>query len=116
SVDWTDKNVTQQHTYLAGQATYTATLTASNAVGTSSPASKTIAVTTAGAPTASLSASPMTGTDPLTVTFNASGSSDNGSAITGLRLDFGPSGQFVTWTDQTQPQQFTYSAGQYTAL
>ncbi len=68
-------------------------------------------------PIASMTATPTSGSGPLTVTFNASGSNDNGSAITGLRLEFGHNSQFVEWTDKNVPQQYTYPAGtaQYTA-
>ncbi len=76
-----------------------------------------ITYTSGPTPTANLAANPMSGIGPLTVTFNASGSNDNGSAITGLRLEFDHNSQFVEWTDKNVPQQYTYPAGtaQYTA-
>ncbi len=66
-------------------------------------------------PTAQLVASPNSGTPPLSVTFNASGSTDGSSPITSLRLQFGD-GQEVTWTDKNQNQSYTYTGtGSYSA-
>lgn len=60
-------------------------------------------------------ASPASGQAPLSVTFDASRSQDNGSPITSLRLQFGD-GQEVTWSDKNQTQQHTYTtAGEHTA-
>jgi PKD repeat protein len=67
-------------------------------------------------PTASFTATPSSGSGPLTVTFNASGSNDNGSPITNLRLSFGDGTPDVNWTDKNVPQQHEYqSNGQYVA-
>jgi PKD repeat protein len=116
-VSWSDKNVTQSHTY-ASAATYTATLTATNAIGTSAPATRTITVTpgvSGTPPTASFTATPSSGTAPLAVTFNASGSADGSSAITSLTLQFGD-GQQVTWSNKAVTQSHTYTnPGTYTA-
>jgi PKD repeat protein len=63
---------TQQNpsTTYTSAGTYTVTMTASNAAGTSAPATKTITVTAAPtAPTASFTASPTSGDAPLTVQF-----------------------------------------------
>jgi PKD repeat protein len=66
-----------------------------------------------GVPTASFTSSQNAGT--LGVTFNASGTTDGGSPIIDLRLQFGD-GQEVTWTNKNQTQSHTYaSAGPYTA-
>jgi PKD repeat protein len=58
------------HTYTAA-GTYTVSLTATNANGSSAPSTRTITVTgsTNGAPTASFTASPTSGTAPLAVSF-----------------------------------------------
>ncbi|MFL6623499.1 MAG: Ig-like domain-containing protein [Sulfurifustis sp.] len=67
-------------------------------------------------PTAQLTATPGTGTEPLTVTFNASGSTAQSPAtITSLRLQFGHNNQEVTWSDKNVTQSHTYPAGTYTA-
>jgi PKD repeat protein len=114
-VNWTNKSQVQTHTYSAA-GNYTATLTATNAIGTSSPATQAIGVT-AGAtvPTASFTATPSSGAAPLPVTFNASSSVDGSSAITSLTLQFGD-GQQVIWSSKTATQSHTYTtAGNYTA-
>ena len=105
---WADKNVHQPHTYSAA-GTYTATLTATNAVGTSAPRTQTITVTQPGgsAPTASFTWSQRAGT--TIVDFNASGSADNGSPITSLNIAFGD-GQQAVWSDKNTIQSHTYAA------
>jgi PKD repeat protein len=115
-VNWSDKNQTQQYTYPAGAAQYTATLTVTNAIGNSNPpATRTITVTTGQVPTAQLSANPSSGQPPLTVSFDASGSSDNGSPITSLTLQYGDGSQ-VTFNDKNQLQSHQYvSNGSYVA-
>jgi PKD repeat protein len=110
---WTDKNVTQSHTYSAA-GTYTASLTATNANGTSAPATRTITVGPVG-PTAAFTATPQTGTEPLMVMFNASGSTQGSSAISSLRLQFGHNAQEVIWTDKNVAKSYTYPAGAFTA-
>ena len=68
-----------------------------------------------GTPNAQLSATPQSGAAPLQVVFNASASSDGGSPITELKLQFGD-GAEVSWTDKTVTQSHTYAAvGNYTA-
>ncbi len=105
-VNWTDKNVHQSHTYAAG-GSYTATLTATNALGTSAPKTQTIAVASPGVPSASFTWSQRVGT--TIVDFNASSSADNGSPITSLNITFGD-GQQAIWSDKNQVQSHTYAA------
>jgi PKD repeat protein len=123
-VNWTDKSVTQPHVYNTANA-YTATLTATNAIGASAPATQTITVTTQPngcqqVPTANLTANPASGASPLTVNFDASGSSDTGGncAISSLTLQYGD-GQSYTWSNKniappahnyTDPPQPNYTA------
>jgi PKD repeat protein len=109
-LNWTDKNQVQTHTYSVA-ANYTATLTATNAIGTSAPVTQTIVVGGT-PPTASFTWSQ---TGPLTATFNASGTANGSSAITNLRLQFGD-GAEVNWTDKTVLQTHPYSGtGPFTA-
>ncbi|HET7786842.1 MAG TPA: DNRLRE domain-containing protein [Myxococcales bacterium] len=66
-------------------------------------------------PVASFTATPASGPAPLAVTFDASGSSDGGSPITSLTLQFGDATQ-VTWGSKTQTQAHSYgSNGTFTA-
>jgi PKD repeat protein len=110
---WSDKSVQQSHTYTSA-ATYTATLTVTDSSGATSTATQTIIVTAVDGPTAQLVATPVAGT--LSATFNASGSTPGGAAITGLRLAFGDSTDDATWTDKDQLQPHTYAAaGTYQA-
>ncbi|HEY6911734.1 MAG TPA: PKD domain-containing protein [Myxococcales bacterium] len=115
--NWTDKTQIQSHTYSAA-GTYTATITATNAIGTSPPATQAITVsvgTTPTPPTANFTATPPSGVAPLAVTFDASSSADGTSPITSLTLQFGD-GQQVTWSSKTTTQPHTYAAaGNYTA-
>jgi len=71
--------------------------------------------TTPTVPTARLTASPTVGTGPLAVTFGASTSTDGGSPITGLRLQFGDGTPDATWTDKNAPiPPHTYAAASTT--
>ena len=110
---WSSKTQTQSHTYTTG-GQKVATLTASNACGSSTPVTKTINVG-GQPPTANLGASPQNGAPPLLVNFSAAASSDGDAPITALRLQFGD-GTEVNWGDKTvaQPHQYT-SAGQFIA-
>ena len=122
-VNWTDKATPQPHVYTAA-GTYTATLTATNAIGTSAPATLVVTVNPVGGsctqvPTASFTASPSSGAAPLTVNFDTSTSSDTGGncAITSLTLQYGD-GQSFTWGNKnTPPPSHTYTSAQpsYTA-
>jgi PKD repeat protein len=58
---------------------------------------------------------PATGTAPLDVEFDASGSNGGGGSIASLRLQFGHDGQEITWTDKSVKPRHTYPAGIYTA-
>src|SRR5262249_50869446 len=114
---WSSKTVAQSHTY-ASAGTYTATLTATNNCGVSAPVSRTIAVGTPPgptAPTAVLTASPTSGTAPLTVQFSAANSSD-GTPPTSYTLTFGDGAPPVTWSARTVAQSHPYgSAGTFMA-
>ena len=62
-------------------------------------------------PTANLTASPASGTAPLTVTFSAGGSTQGSAPITSLVLAFGDGTANLTWTDKTQTQSHTFTSG-----
>lgn len=83
---------TTSHTY-TNPGTFTATVTATDSAGASSRASTTIEVNEPvapnQAPVARINSSPMEGTAPLTVNFDAGGSSDPDGQITSYRWDFG---------------------------
>jgi PKD repeat protein len=114
-VTWSNKNQTQLHTYNTAE-TYTATLTATNANGTSAPVTRVITVsTTPIGPTAQFTATPSSGTEPLSVIFSASGSTQGTAQISSLRLQFGYNAQEITWSDKNAPQSFTYPAGDFIA-
>ena len=84
------------HTYSAA-GTFTVVLRVTDDNGAQATAQKTITVTAASGggttggtgPTASFTATPLTGASPLTVTFNASASAYAGHAITYYSWDFG---------------------------
>jgi PKD repeat protein len=66
-------------------------------------------------PTATFTATPVSGAAPLAVTFNASGSTPGSAPITSLRLQFGDATE-LTFNDKNHQQAHTYSAvGTYTA-
>ncbi len=76
------------HTYAAG--TWTCTVTVTDNAGATASASKTVSVSAANQPpVASLTVSPSSGTAPLSVTANASGSSDPDGTITSYKFNFG---------------------------
>src|SRR5438094_5160680 len=120
--NWADKNQPQTHAYSA-PATYTATLTATNAIGTRPPpATQQITVTTGGCqalPTASFTVNPQPATAGANVTFEASASNDGGAncTINSLTLVYGDpgGGQTSGWTNKFTTQQHPYAAGAYTA-
>ena len=100
------------HTY-ANAGTYTATLTVTDNLGATGTATKTVTVNAPvnQAPTALLSASPTSGTAPLAVALDASGSSDPDGAIASYTWNCGD-GIIHTGVAHTH----TYSAaGTYTA-
>ena len=95
------------HTYgTAG--TYTVSLIASNTNGSSAPATKTITVgSPPGVPVAGITASPTSGTAPLTVTFTDAST----GGPTGWAWDFGDG---TTSNVQTPPAHTYSTAGTYT--
>ncbi|GEM_PF-3226904 len=100
------------HTY-ASAGTYTATLTVTDNLGATGTATKTITVSAPvnQAPLSVLSASPTSGTAPLAVSFNASGSSDPDGTIASYGWNFGDG-----TTGSGATVSHTYSAaGTYTA-
>jgi PKD repeat protein len=113
-ITWSDKSVTQRHTYPVG--TYTATLTVSDnqtPPNTSTVTKEIRALCSAGVrPTARLTASPTSGTAPLPVNFDAAASTAASPAtITSYSITYGDgaSGSGVT-------QSHTYQqAGNYVA-
>jgi len=115
-VTWGSKTQVQPHSY-ATAGTYTATMTATNSCGTSLPVSGPVTVTSPpNGPTARLSADRSSGAAPLAVVFDASATTDGGSALTNLHLDFGDQSQPADWTDKTIKQSHSYAGpGLYTA-
>ncbi len=73
--------------------TYNASVRVSDSDGAEASDSRTITVTNGG-PTADLQAAPLSGDKPLTVSFDASGSSDSGGSITDFEWDFDADGSF----------------------
>lgn len=99
------------HTYGA-VGTYVITLTVTDKWGATDRASKTVYVTAAepAGPTASFTASPTSGTSPLTVTFDAGASTYPGGTILSYEWSFGDGG---TWTGRTATHTY-FSAGNQT--
>jgi PKD repeat protein len=100
------------HTYTAS-GTFTIVLRVTDDDGAQDTAQKTITVLPGGGnggggtgPTASFTATPLTGASPLTVTFNASASSYAGHAITYYSWDFGDG---VTGTGMTTSHTYSPS-------
>ena len=89
TADATD--ITTTHTYESA-GTYTAELTVTDAVGNENKQTLFITVTAPGL-NAEVTGSPTDGEVPLTVTFDASGSSYPGHRITGYEWDFGDSSE-----------------------
>jgi PKD repeat protein len=107
---------TSSNHFVEGQSTVTVTdgrITIANAAGADDNRICFVEVTAAGPtndpPTAAATADPASGAVPLTVAFDASGSSDPDGAIVSYEWDFGPS------TGSGQATSYTYTAaGTYT--
>ncbi len=101
------------HTYTV-VGTYTIILTVTDNYGATDTAAKTVYVTAAEAagPTASFTASASSGTSPLNVTFNASGTTYPGGTITAYEWTFGDGG--TGFGQVTSHTYFTSSSRTYT--
>jgi cytochrome c len=99
------------HTYTAA-GTYTATVTVSDSRG--GTATDTVVVTVGNqAPTVDLTATPTSGTAPLTVSFSATGSDPDGDALTYV-FDFGEGKPTKPGSARTATHKYA-KAGVYTA-
>jgi PKD repeat protein len=98
------------HTYTAA-GTYTIILTVMDNWDAADQAAKTVYVTAAelAGPTASFTASPTSGTSPLTVSFDASTTTYEGGAISSYEWAFGDGG---TWTGKTASHTYFSSGNQ----
>lgn len=107
-----------------GHAAFSVTLPAAVVVGTTATATATrlstgdtsefsacIAVTPPGLPVANASATPTSGSAPLTVQFSSAGSSDSGGTITSYSWNFGDGGISTV----ANPSHTYLGAGTYTA-
>jgi hypothetical protein len=105
---------TAAHTYAAGD--WTATLTVTDSLGASGTTTVAITVTPVAGnqpPTASLVVTPSSGTAPLAVTADGSGSSDpEGGRIASYRFDFGDG--TVVGPQPGATAAHTYAAGNWT--
>ncbi len=114
SIDFGDGTVastaTASHAY-NNAGSYTVKLTVTDASGTSASTTKAVTVTAQTlTPTAVLSVSPQSGTAPVTVTADSSGSYETGGSIASRSIDFGD-GTVVS----TATASHTYNnAGSYT--
>jgi PKD repeat protein len=109
----TSTATTASHTY-TNPGTYTVQLTVQDQSGTVRTASSVVTVNAAATqPSAVLSVTPASGTNPLVVTIDSSQSQGGSSAITGRTISFGD-GQWLNWTPTTT---HTYAkAGSYTVV
>jgi len=109
----TSTATTASHTY-TNPGTYTVQLTVQDQSGTVKTASSVVTVNAAATqPSAVLSVTPASGTNPLVVTIDSSQSQGGSSAITGRTISFGD-GQWLNWTPTTT---HTYAkAGSYTVV
>jgi PKD repeat protein len=98
------------HTYTA-VGTYTIILTVTDNWDATDEAAKTVYVTAAelAGPMARLNASPTSGTSPLTVSFDASGSTYEGGTISAYEWAFGDGS---TWTGRTAQHTYFSSGNQ----
>jgi len=105
---------TAAHTYGAGA--WTAHVTVTDDKGATAAASATVTVAQPAAnqpPVARLTASPSSGTAPLNVTLDASGSSDADGHVVSYRFDFGDGASAGPQSGATAAH--TYAAGAWTA-
>ncbi len=112
---WSTSGVTASHTYDSTGA-YTAQLTVTDDDGATDTANRTIQVSAASpvsnnSPSAGFTASPTSGSAPLAVSFDASGSSDSDGSIASYAWTFGDGGSSsgVT-TSHTYNSTGTYTA------
>lgn len=103
---------TASHVY-NGPGTYTVTVTVRDAAGATQIATQNVAVTAPVNPTAALTVSPDTGTAPLTVTADGSGSTAGTASITSYSFDFGDGSPIQSGTATTAGYTYT-RAGTYT--
>lgn len=103
-----DSGNTVEHTY-SSNGSYVVSLTVTDDDGATATVSKTVTVDDNADPVASFTASPLSGDPPLTVTFDASGSSDSDGSIVSYSWDFADD---TTDTGSTVSHEFT-SAGEY---
>jgi parallel beta-helix repeat protein len=101
------------HTYLAGS--WTARVTVTDAYGKTASASRSVSVSasTSSTPVAALAVTPSSGTAPLAVLADASGSTDTGGTIVSYKFDFGDG--TVVGPQSGATANHTYAAGSWTA-
>ena len=104
----TGTGATPSHVYAAG-GPYTATLTVTDSDGGQHQASVTVTITGNVAPSPSFTRNPPSGSSPLTVFFDAAGSSDPDGSITAYSWNFGD-GQTATGVAPSH----TFGPGQFT--
>jgi parallel beta-helix repeat protein len=105
---------TATHSYAAGN--WTATVTVTDNGGATGSTSTPVAVSPASSnlpPVATLAVTPASGTEPLAVTADASGSSDPDGTIASYRFDFGDG--TVVGPQPGATATHTYAAGNWTA-
>src|SRR5207253_412540 len=103
---------TATHTYVAGN--WTASVLVTDSGGPTATASPAVALAHRNLPpTAALTVTPSTGTEPLGVRADASGSSDPDGTIVSYRFDFGDG--TVVGPQPGTTATHTYAAGNWTA-
>src|SRR5207244_10195660 len=107
-----ESGATATHTYAAGS--WTASVQVMDAGGLSATKSVVVAVARPNLPpTAALTVTPSSGTEPLSVTADASASSDVEGPIASYRFDFGDG--TVVGPQPGATATHTYAAGSWTA-